>query len=252
MSYDRIEVDGRPPTLDQLGSAALVNYGHYSTMQIRRGAVRGLDLHLARLDAATRELFDVGLDGDRVRRSVRHALGDDFQDATARVGVFDGGTGPSVMVAVRGPAEPTDRPQRLRTVHFTRPLAHLKHVGSFGQLYHGLRAERDGFDDALLTGADGTLRETTIANIAFLAGDEVSWPDAPALAGVTMQLLERRLRSRRGPIRVGDLGSFDGAFVSNSVGVAPVGRVDDIALPVHAEGMRRVVDAYEAVAWDPI
>jgi branched-subunit amino acid aminotransferase/4-amino-4-deoxychorismate lyase len=152
VTYTRVEIDGEPPTTDRLAAAALVNYGHYSTMQIRRRAVRGLDLHFARLDSATRELFDVTLDPDRVRALLRHCLGDDYTDATGRVTVFDAGSGaPSVMVALGDPADVLDRPARLQTVRYQRPLPHLKHVGSFGQIYYGLRAERAGYDDALLS-----------------------------------------------------------------------------------------------------
>ena len=42
---------------------ALGSYGHFTAMQVRAGATRGLPLHLARLDAANRELFGVPLAG---------------------------------------------------------------------------------------------------------------------------------------------------------------------------------------------
>lgn len=61
-----VEIDGRAPTAEQLTRAALDNYGHFSAMQVRDRAVRGLRLHLDRLDAANRELFDRPLNGDRV------------------------------------------------------------------------------------------------------------------------------------------------------------------------------------------
>ena len=253
VTYARVEIDGEPATSDRLASAALVNYGHYTTMQIRGRAVRGLALHLARLEAATRELFDVDLDPERVRTALRHCLGDDYPDATGRITVFDAGDGlPAVMVAVRDPATPPTRPARLRSVPYVRPVAHLKHAGSFAQIYYGIRAERDGYDDALLVGADGTIAETTIANIAFAVGADVVWPDAPALAGITMQLLEPRLASRRRPVRRSDLTSVDAAFITNSRGVTPVGRIDDLTIPVDDRLMRRVVEAYETVPWDPI
>ncbi|TYB43747.1 class IV aminotransferase, partial [Microbispora tritici] len=47
----RTEIDGRPPTADELLAPALFNYGHVTVMQIRAKLVRGLDLHLARLDS---------------------------------------------------------------------------------------------------------------------------------------------------------------------------------------------------------
>ncbi len=59
----RTEVDGREATAEQLRFPAFT-YGHFTAMQIRGRKVRGLALHLARLDAANRELFGVGLDGD--------------------------------------------------------------------------------------------------------------------------------------------------------------------------------------------
>jgi branched-subunit amino acid aminotransferase/4-amino-4-deoxychorismate lyase len=253
VTYARVEIDGAPARSDRLASAAMVNYGHYSTMQIRGGAVRGLALHLDRLQAATRELFDADLDPERVRADMRHCLGDDYPDATGRITVFDAGDGaPAVMVAVSDPAEPPTRPARLRSVPYVRPVAHLKHVGSFAQIYYGIRAERDGYDDALLVGADGTIAETTIANIAFAEGGDIVWPDAPSLAGITMQLLAPRLASRRRPVRLSELPSFSAAFITNSRGVTPVGQIDDLTIPVDDRLMRQVVDAYDAVPWDPI
>jgi branched-subunit amino acid aminotransferase/4-amino-4-deoxychorismate lyase len=253
VTYAHVEIDGAPAPAELLATAALVNFGHYTTMQIRGRAVRGLGLHLARLDAATLELFDVPLDPDRVRSALRHCLGDDHADASGRVTVFDAGGGvPSIMVSVGEPAEPSMQPARLRSVRYLRPFAHLKHVGSFAQIYYGVRAERDGYDDALLVDDDGAIAETTIANIAFADGDDIVWPAAPALAGVTMQLLAPRLGSPRRPIHLSDLADVGAAFVTNSRGVTPVGQIDDVAIPVDDRLMRRVVEVYDAVPWDPI
>jgi branched-subunit amino acid aminotransferase/4-amino-4-deoxychorismate lyase len=254
----RVEIDGGPPTVEQLVHPALVNYGHVTAMQVRERRTRGLALHLARLDAANRELFGTGLDGDLVRDRIRHALGDDVEDATVRPTVFRRGDGDvSVMVVVRPPADPPDTPQSLRSVRYERPVAHIKHVGTFGQLHYGLTAERDGFDDALLTGPDGVVSEATIANIGFFDGTSVVWPDAPMLHGITMRLLEpalaaRGVPSRRRTVRLADLRSFAAAFVCNSRGVAPVGRVDDMALPVDPAFVDLLTQAYESVPWEPI
>jgi hypothetical protein len=93
---------------------ALVNYGHITVMQVRDRAARGLDLHLARLSAATQELYGVELDGGRVRGCIRHAL-DDIADATVRVTVFERDPDyVSVMVTVRPPREAPAVPQALR------------------------------------------------------------------------------------------------------------------------------------------
>jgi hypothetical protein len=68
-SYPRIEIDGHAATAARLGFRALFNYGHFTAMQVRRDRVRGLRLHLERLDAATTELFGTGLDGPTCRPS---------------------------------------------------------------------------------------------------------------------------------------------------------------------------------------
>ncbi|MCO6004249.1 aminotransferase class IV family protein [Actinoallomurus purpureus] len=255
----RVEVDGGPATADRLRHLALVNYGHLTVMQVRDRRTRGLDLHLARLDAANRELFGLGLDGDRVRGHIRHALGDDIPDATIRVTVFRpvDAEDVSVMVIVRPPGGMPAAPQGLRTVRYERPVAHIKHVGAFGQIHHRMAAEREGFDDALLTGPGGVISETSIANVGFFDGDSVVWPDAPALRGITMQVLEpalaaRGLPSRRRTVRVADLPAFDTVFVANSGGVAPVDRVDDLTLPVDPGLVETLTEAYASVPWDVI
>jgi branched-subunit amino acid aminotransferase/4-amino-4-deoxychorismate lyase len=255
----RTELDGHPAQADELRYPALVNYGHFTAMQVRGSAVRGLELHLRRLDAATRELFGTGLDGELVRDRIRHALGEDIADATVRVIIFqpDPGGRPSVLVVVRPPAEAPGRPQRLQSVVYQRPVPHIKHTGTFGQIHYGLLAERDGFDDALFTGADGTVSEAAISNIGGYRDQMITWPDAPMLRGITMQLLERNLpgaglRSRHGAVRLSDLGSFEAVFLTNSLGVAPVALVDDHVLPADAGTIATLAGLYQRSPWHPI
>jgi branched-subunit amino acid aminotransferase/4-amino-4-deoxychorismate lyase len=259
MDITRIEINGGPATVDQLAYPAIANYGHFTTMQVRGGAVRGLSLHLARLDSATRELFGTGLDGELVRARVRHALGAGAPDASVRIGVFqpDSDELPSMMVVVRPPREPSAAPQRLTAVTYQRPVAHIKHAGTFGQIYHGQAAERAGFDDALLTGPGGVIAEGAVTNIGFFDGNVAIWPSVPALAGITMQLVtralaERGIPSRHDIVRIADLPSFRSAFVTNSLGVVPVERVDDQTLPTDPEFIRNLAEAYQSVPWDRI
>jgi Amino-transferase class IV len=185
----RVEVNGSPATAGSLQHLALVNYGHFTAMQVRDSRVRGLSLHLARLDGATRELFGTGLDGGLVRSHIRHALASD-RDASVRVIVFwpDSEATPAVMVTVRPPAEMPAGPQRLMSAPYQRPAPHIKHIGGFGQSYHNRLAANQGFDGALLVAPDGTIAEGAITNIAFFDGTTVTWPDAPCLAGITMQI----------------------------------------------------------------
>jgi branched-subunit amino acid aminotransferase/4-amino-4-deoxychorismate lyase len=252
----RAEIDGREATAEQLRFPAFA-YGHFTAMQIRGRSVRGLALHLSRLDAANRELFGVGLDGDLVRDRIWHALGD-MADASVRVYVGEHDPDDvSIMVTVRGPIEVTAEPVGLMSVPYQRSEPHIKHLSDHGQVYHRRRAALAGFDDALLTGADGIVSECGIANIAFFDGASVVWPEAPALQGITMQLVEPRLpsagvASRRGPVHLRDIGSYHAAFVTNSRGIVPVGRIDGVDVAVDADLMRTVADVYGSVPWDII
>jgi branched-subunit amino acid aminotransferase/4-amino-4-deoxychorismate lyase len=249
----RIEIDGRPPSVETLWSMASA-FGHFTSMQVRDGRTRGRDFHLRRLGAANQELFGAGLDADRVRELVRHALGDRM-DASVRVYLFESDREPATMVTVKEPAE-LATPQRLRSVEYQRPDAHLKHLGT-GQGYYSRLARHDGFDDALLTGADGSISESATANVAFLEDDGVVWPEGRFLHGITMQLLERTLPevgvpSRRAPLRLTDVPSFHGAFVTNARGVALVSGIDSLDLAIDPARVQAVADVYASLRWDPL
>jgi branched-subunit amino acid aminotransferase/4-amino-4-deoxychorismate lyase len=249
----RIEIDGRSAEADQLWTTASA-FGHFTAMQVRGGRTRGLALHLDRLEAANREVFDAGLDRERVRALIRHALRG-LEDASVRVYVFESGDEPTNMVTVKQPGG-VSTPQSLQSVRYQRPDAHIKHLAT-GQGYYSRFARRNGFDDALLTGRDGIVSEGAIANIGFFDDSGLVWPDAPLLHGITMQLLERKLPelgvlSRRETVRLSDIDSFEGAFLSNARGVAAVSRIDDVTVRMQAERFATIADAYESVPWDTI
>ncbi|WP_409057574.1 aminotransferase class IV family protein [Streptomyces sp. SYP-A7185] len=253
----RLEIDGRAVTADRLVWAALGGVGHFTAMQVRGGATRGLGLHLERLDAATRELFGRELDGEYIRGLVRHVLRDDITDASVRVHVHAPEGEPSVTVTVRAPGGISESPQALRSVPYQRPFPHIKHLGGFGQARHGELARRAGFDDALLTASDGTISEGAVTNIGFFDGTEVVWPDAPCLEGVTMRLLEPLLPaagypSRRAPVTLADLSSYTAAFVTNARGIAPVRRIDDTEFAVDGKLMGTLAGLYADVPWDAV
>ncbi|WP_329116930.1 aminotransferase class IV [Streptomyces sp. NBC_01465] len=251
-----IEIDGRPvPAQDPLAVPAFFSYGHFTAMQVRGGRVRGLALHLARLDSATRELFGAGIDGDHVRGLVRGALERaGVRDASTRVYVYwaPDAEAATLAVTVRPPAVMAEAAQALMPVPYERPVPHIKHLGGFAQTYYGRAAVAAGFDDALLTGAGGVITEGSITNIAFWDGESVVWPDAPALLGITMALLEPLLPSVRRQVTLGGLGSYRAAFVTNSQGIAPVRRIGPTEFAVDEALMKTVAGVYADVPWDAI
>ncbi|MFI6942862.1 aminotransferase class IV [Streptomyces sp. NPDC050418] len=254
----RVEIDGRPADTASLLHPATAGFGHFTALQVRGGATRGLALHLERLRAATYELWGRELDGARVRELIRHALGDTYPDASVRVHVYCPEGEPTVMVTVRGPQRMDPAPQALQSVAYRRPAAHLKHLGGFGQAYYGQRARAAGFDEALLVEDDGTVLEGAVTNIGFVDEEgAVVWPQGPSLAGTTMQLIAPRLAaaglaSRRARVTLDGLGAFRAAFVTNSQGIAPVHRVDTTSFAGDGKLMRRLDEVYASVPWDTV
>ncbi|PUB32057.1 branched-subunit amino acid aminotransferase/4-amino-4-deoxychorismate lyase [Promicromonospora sp. AC04] len=241
----RIETDGRPAAPADLFST----YGHFTAMQVRDGGVQGLENHLTRLDAAHRELFGQPLAGERVRDLVRHAL-DGTADASVRVVLRHA---EHVVVTVDEPHFPPATPQRLRSVPYLRPFAHVKHLGGFAQAEWARRVRLDGYDDALLTAPDGAVAESSIANIGFLEADgDVLWPDAPQLHGIAMQLVEATTPSAQRPVPLADVTAFAGAFLVNSIGVVAVASIDDVTLPDAGALLAGVVDRLASVPWDRV
>lgn len=223
----------------------LSTYGHFTAMQVRGGAVRGLDRHFRRLDEANREIFGAPVDPDDARRAIRDVLGD-RADASVRVYVVEG----VLSARVGPPNQPSTAPQRLRSVPYVRPFAHLKHLGGFAQSFHAELARRAGYDDALLTDG-GVVSESSIANVGFVDADgTVVWPEPPWLHGIAMQLIEAGLPTVRRKVTLDDLADYRGAFLTNSIGVTPVAAIDAVAFAPLDLGV--VQAAVESAGWDRI
>lgn len=238
-----VELNGAAADVDQVTALALVNYGHFTSMRADDQWIRGLSLHLERLVRDCHRVFEADLDPDRVRYLIRHALAGSPRSVVVRVTVFDphlqlGHPGadaePHLLVTTR-PAAPTRPPAlRLQSVQYRREMPDVKHVGLFGSLRHRRSAQRNGFDDVLFTDADAVISEAATSNIGFVDGDQIVWPRADRLSGVTMRLINqaRDEQVTTAPVTLGRLAHLDAVFATNAaVGVRPVSAVDGIQWP---------------------
>ena len=250
MTHYVTELNGIPADPDALRALALTNYGHFTSMQAVAGAVRGLDLHLDRLQRATAELFGAALARERVRGWMRQAVAATGGAVSLRVTVYSrafrrdrpaDAVPVDVLVATSPARAPAVAPLRVRSVRYEREAPHLKHVGTFGLFHQRRLAQLAGFDDALFVDATGAVSEGSVWNVGFFDGSTVVWPDAPALDGVSMQLLREGMRGGGVPMdvrRVGldRLGAFRSAFFTNTSCVAmPIASIDDHAFARDAE-----------------
>lgn len=234
--------NGHRASADDL-AGALVNYGHFTSLQVRGGAVQGLDLHLRRLRQGTEELFGSTLDGTRVQAWMQAALQAEGRvDASLRVTVFSRAfdfrkplqvVPVDVLVAVSAPVTLPARARRVRSVVYQRELPHLKHVGTLPLFEHRRQALQAGYDDAVFVDAQGAISEGTTWNIAFGRGGDLVWPQAPALRGTQERLLQAGWggEPQLAPLRLDDLAGFDAAIACNAAGVWPIGSIDGVAFP---------------------
>jgi len=262
----RIQLNGRPADVADLRTPALLNYGHFTSMQVSRGRVRGLDLHLERLRHATLELFGTALDLDATRGWMRQVAGTSGT-CTLRVNVFSRAlhrdrlampAAPDVLVSAVPARALVPTPLRVRSAHYRREAPHIKHVGTFGLFHQKRLAQAAGFDDALFVDADGAVCEGSIWNIGFFDGERIVWPDAPMLQGVSMQLLQAGLRRLGVPtltrrIGLADVAGFRSAFFTNTAcAVMPIAGIDDVGFIVDPLLQERLEESFALNPWQPI
>ncbi len=252
-------IDGRAATTEELAPLAFAGFAHFTAMQVRGGRVRGLDLHLARLRAASIALFGAALPDDKVRAALRSAIGSLPADMSltatmySRNGEFTPSgrhDDPALLVRTGAPSNGPDGPLTLDAVRHERALPDIKHVGEVAKTHHLRRAVAAGYDDALFVDPQGRISEATIWNIAFWDGEAVVWPQAPHLPGVTMTILKRRLTAlgipqREDAVGLDDVRHYRGAAVMNSwtPGV-PVAGVAAVPIPMSERFMTLLHNAY--------
>lgn len=267
MSLSITHVNGRPALAEDLASLAFAGYAHFTAMQVRDRAVRGLDLHLDRLCTASDELFGRHLPHDEMRALLRAAVDAAPPDSSltcfvsSRPGEFmpaDPAGSLEVLIRVTDPAQPPTGPLTLDVVQHVRDLPAVKHVGEVAKTLYLRQANARGFDDSAFADRQGRLSEATIWNLAFWDGDSVIWPRADMLTGVTMQILIRRLRAlgitqSHREMRGSDLSTRLSAVVMNSwIPAIPVTRLGGHRLAEDPAFARLLHEAYAAEPPSPL
>lgn len=255
-----VHLDGRPASAEELTPIAFAGYAHFTAMQVRGGRIRGLDLHLSRLRAASMALFGTALSDEQVRANLRAALQESPADLSLTATVYSpegeftarGVGAPRLLIRTGPPSSGPTGPLALQTVEHERVLPAIKHVGEIAKTYYLRQAVEQGFDDAAFVDRQGRLSEGTIWNLAFWDGEAVVWPAAEMLTGTTLGIVRRQLdrlgiRQRTREVRIADLPSLGGAVVMNSwtPGV-PVRRIGPVPIPAAPDFVALLHRAYEA------
>ncbi|MGW8066304.1 aminotransferase class IV [Streptomyces ziwulingensis] len=256
-----IELDGRPAGEDALAALALTNYGHFTTLLVEDGRVRGLDLHLERLIRDCRLLFDTALDPDRVRALARRAAPVSGR-RIVRVTVFDPALDlatidavarPRILVTARPAPEAHPGPLRVRSTAHLRDLPEVKSVALGPALRLRRHARREGYDDVLFTGRDGEVLEGGTWNIGLVRGGRVVWPGGDVLSGTTRHLLRHAGGDPTELISLSDLDDCEAAFATNAAtGLRPLTRIDHREYPATHPVTTRLAESYRALPAHPL
>lgn len=257
-------LNGRDASAEDLRPLAIGNYGHFTAMQVRGRAVQGLGHHIGRLQAATRELFDVELPEQRIREALRDAVVLGPEDVSLRLTVFARAfdyrhalrpVDVDVLVTLSPPTSPDKPPLRAKSFVFTRPLPHIKHVATFPLFHYRRQALREGWDDGLFVGQGGELIEGSIWNLGLWDGQQVVWPLGPALRGTHEALLREGLAAVGVPqssavVRLDDLERFQAAFASNASGLQAITAIDHANWSADAALLGLLQRALDTQPWE--
>jgi branched-subunit amino acid aminotransferase/4-amino-4-deoxychorismate lyase len=261
---DMTSLNGEPAGPDQLEALALVNYGHFTSLQVENGGVRGLSHHLDRLVRDCHAVFSADLDREQVRSYIRDEVDRSGKSSLGlRVTVFDPALDmgrpsrpatPSILVSVRPAAPASLPPLRIQAAPYLRELPSVKHIGLFGALTQRRDAQINGFDDALFIDHSGFISEGPTWNIGFHDGERVIWPSAETLPGVTMRLLKQvHDQTVTAPVHLRDVPQMRAAFATNvTIGVRPVALIDSVTLPVDADILKTLRAEYNEIPGEEI
>ncbi|MEU6208365.1 aminotransferase class IV family protein [Streptomyces sp. NPDC047023] len=256
-----MELNGAPADPEAVKALALGNYGHFTSMRVDGRRVRGLTLHLERLQRDCRAVFATELDRDRVREYIRRAVVGQDGSFVVRVSVFDPALDmghpsapatPHVLVTSRSTGRLPMPPMRVKAVPFVRDVPAVKHIGLFGALHARRAAQLDGFDDALLLGPDELISEGVTWNVGFVDNDgAVLWPKAEVLPGVTMALLQQQHPHVITHIAQHEAHRMQAAFATNtSIGVRAISAIDSTRFPAEHPVLAALRDGYLAIPGD--
>ncbi|WP_406303672.1 aminotransferase class IV [Streptomyces sp. NBC_00885] len=258
-----MELNGRPADPESLKALALTNYGHFTSMRVDNQRVRGLALHMERLEHDCRAVFGTQIDTGRVREYVRRSVTTHNGSFVARVSIFDPALDighpaspatPHVLVTTR-PAAPVPLPPlRVKSIPYVRDLASVKHLGLFGSLHARRTAQLAGYDDALFCGTAELVSEGVTWNIGFVdAEGAIVWPKGDVLPGVTMTLLQQHHDYATTPVPLTAARGMQAAFATNtSIGVRAISAIDDGPLRTEHPALSSLRDTYLSLPGDQV
>lgn len=262
------ELDGVPLEPTPVQSLALYNYGHFTSFIADHGAVKGLDLHLERLDRDCRAIHGTRLDAATTRDLIAKAATQIDGRAVLRVTVFDPGLDlghpaaaldPHLLVTARPAPPAAPGPINLTVATYSRDLPQIKHTGLMRTVALRRQAQMNHFDDVAFCDDQQRLSEGATWNLAFIdKTGTLILPDQPCLEGVTLRLLLQQAEQagiphRKRTLTVADARTMSAGMITNAaVGLRPIQTLDRTPLDPAHPTLGALRDLYEQVPPQPV
>lgn len=224
------QLNGRAVTLTDLPVLGSVQFGHFTSMQVRNNQVLGLKLHLQRLKESSERLFGCHLPEDKILECLRSILLNQ-EPCSIRINIFTQAFHEPVireddlhiLITRSAPLAPVTKSIKVMTAHFERLLPEIKYAGIIsGILAFAKPVRAAGFDDVLYVDAHQNISEGSVWNIGFYDGSKIILPKTPALPGIAMQALTAQCKLSgvevvHEIVNLSNINKFSGAFFTNSI-----------------------------------
>lgn len=263
-------LNGEPCAVnEEIMNLALYGNACFTTMLVNNGAVRGLRLHLSRLQQDAEQLFGLSVNPDKILADVQTFLEHTSSSAAliVRVTVFpasfsfshpERSMDLSILVTGRAQQENNRGSFRVQSVATQRSLPLQKSVNMMAGFRARRSARLSGFDDALLI-ANGVICEGPTWNVFFVQENALFTPgiNSGVLPGVTRSLVlscceEAGFTCQEREINICDLSQYRAVFATNSsLGVLPIDVIDGYSYP-DQEIVAQIEKLYSKIPGDGI
>lgn len=226
--------------------------GLFETIRVAGGTARHLDRHLARLaDSAALLGLPLPYDATALAGAAEALIAAEGRRDGLATGVLrvtlTRGTGargvlppadavPTLLMTL-APAPPPAGPVEAVIAQTTRrnehsPLSRVKSLNYLDSILARQEAATRGAGEALLLNGAGRLAEASVANLFIVRDGHLLTPPVAegALPGIRRALILERGDAGEAPLSVADLLGAGEAFLTNSLGVRPLLRVDGQAI----------------------
>ncbi len=236
------------PPVDVADRGLTLGDGLFETVAVMEGKPCFMDRHLKRLRAGCALLAMPPIPGDdELEQAILQVLAArGLREAAVRITLTRGpaargvlppaATAPTLVIAAEpraaaGPVEAIVATVTRRNEH--SPLSRVKSTNYLDNILARQEAAAKGANEALLLNTAGRIAEASTANLFACIGGVLCTPplEDGALPGVMRALVMEHRTVRERGIGVRDLDGASYAFLSSSLGLRPVRRIDGVALP---------------------